>query len=281
MSPFPTRRILVPADFSRPSFAALDAAKALARRWGSSLDLVYVQSAPLPLVGFGADGEALGAPELVKEMEEFRQWRKDRLARAAAGLPAGRVRIHALTGWAAGEILRLSEARGVGLVVMGTHGHTGAGRVVFGSAAETVVRRSRRPVLTVHEGTKLPRVRRILAPCVPEAYSDRALRAAAAFARACGASLTVFRVVPEDPETERLIFARRVAKVLGASARLARVAATVGEDPRRAILEEAVAGGYDLVALSSHRRPLLKMLAMGSTAETVLRYCPIPVLSIP
>jgi universal stress protein A len=47
-------------------------------------------------------------------------------------------------------IVDYAQRNGFDLVVMGTHGRTGRDRLLIGSVAETVVRSSRVPVLTVH-----------------------------------------------------------------------------------------------------------------------------------
>jgi len=49
----------------------------------------------------------------------------------------------------AGEILRLAAEVECDLIVLGTHGRTGLGRVLLGSVAEQVLRRAPCPVLTV------------------------------------------------------------------------------------------------------------------------------------
>lgn len=46
-------------------------------------------------------------------------------------------------------ILETAEDRGVDHIVMGSHGRSGVGRVLFGSVAETVTRRSPVPVTVV------------------------------------------------------------------------------------------------------------------------------------
>ena len=52
-------------------------------------------------------------------------------------------------GDAAEEILREAEEAKANLIVIGTHGRTGLGRLLMGSVAEAVLRRARCPVLTV------------------------------------------------------------------------------------------------------------------------------------
>jgi nucleotide-binding universal stress UspA family protein len=54
-----------------------------------------------------------------------------------------------VSGYPATEILRLTEERGIDLLVMGSHGLTGLAHVLFGSTAERIVRRASCSVLTV------------------------------------------------------------------------------------------------------------------------------------
>jgi nucleotide-binding universal stress UspA family protein len=49
-------------------------------------------------------------------------------------------------------ILDFAAKHGTSLIVMGTHGRTGASRLFMGSVAERVVRGAPCPVLTVHDG---------------------------------------------------------------------------------------------------------------------------------
>jgi len=56
---------------------------------------------------------------------------------------------HAVVGAAFQKILETAGKINADLIVMGTHGRTGMERVIVGSTAERVVRRSKIPVLTV------------------------------------------------------------------------------------------------------------------------------------
>jgi nucleotide-binding universal stress UspA family protein len=50
------------------------------------------------------------------------------------------------------EILKAIKAEDIDLVIMGTHGRKGISRTVFGSVAESIVKSSPVPVLTVNPG---------------------------------------------------------------------------------------------------------------------------------
>ena len=54
-----------------------------------------------------------------------------------------------VVGYAAEEILKTAAKENCDLIVMGTHGRKGIDRILFGSVAEKVVKRSPVPVLTI------------------------------------------------------------------------------------------------------------------------------------
>ena len=54
------------------------------------------------------------------------------------------------TGKPFSEIIRKADETAASMIVLGTHGRSGLGRLVFGSTAERVVRGAHCPVLTVH-----------------------------------------------------------------------------------------------------------------------------------
>jgi nucleotide-binding universal stress UspA family protein len=49
-------------------------------------------------------------------------------------------------------LIDYTKAKGIDLIVIGTHGKTGISRVLLGSTAEKVVRHSPVPVMTVRDG---------------------------------------------------------------------------------------------------------------------------------
>ena len=53
----------------------------------------------------------------------------------------------------AGEILQAAERLDVDAIALASHGRTGIGRLVLGSVAEEVARKSSRPLLIIHAKT--------------------------------------------------------------------------------------------------------------------------------
>jgi nucleotide-binding universal stress UspA family protein len=124
--------ILHPTDFSERSGYAFRLACSLARDRGARLIVLHVMPVPL-----------------VQEKRLYREEMAGELSRL--GAPDARVRVeHRLEeGDAATQILRLAQETGCDLIVMGTHGRTGLGRLLMGSVAEQVLRLAACPVLTV------------------------------------------------------------------------------------------------------------------------------------
>ena len=142
-------RILVPTDFSEPSDAALEYAKALATRFGASLHLIHVVEDALVTGVFG--GEAY-IPESMGVVEGMREDAEHRLNARLTPLERNRLRatVGVLNGPNAPTILNTAREWGIDLIVMGTHGRTGVVHALMGSVAERVVRSAPCPVLTVH-----------------------------------------------------------------------------------------------------------------------------------
>jgi nucleotide-binding universal stress UspA family protein len=131
------RRILCPVDLERHSVAALETARRLAEQNHATVSLVHVVSSPLP-----------GPLELVPDWERTVNYRLGRLAQKSFG---NRVRWDTTVarGDPAAAIFRVANDLDADLIVMATHGHTGINRLLLGSVAEQVVRKSAIPVLTV------------------------------------------------------------------------------------------------------------------------------------
>ena len=143
------KRILVPTDFSAPSDAALDYARAVALRFGASIHLLHVLEDP-PL------GGPLGSEVFVAESSEARTSRfkdaRDRLSHRVTPHERHKHRLttEILLGSVAPTIVDYAADNGFDLIVMGTQGRTGIARVMTGSVTERVVRTAVCPVMTTH-----------------------------------------------------------------------------------------------------------------------------------
>lgn len=141
------RRILVPVDFSAPAVRAIEYAAVLAAELGATVHLLHVLEE-----SFVSHGPWESHPgELAERRELTVQDLSARLQVVASGFKGAKVTTEVRSGRAAREIVAVATSRGTDLIVMGTHGRTGLGRLLMGSIAEEVVRKAPCPVLTVKE----------------------------------------------------------------------------------------------------------------------------------
>ena len=138
-------RILVAVDGSPTSNKALVAALQLAREGGGSVRLLHAFDDLVYLTGYEYSAE------LIQQCRGYgEKVLQDALAIArAAGIPADTKLVDAperRLGDVVAEEARQFEAD---LIVVGTHGRRGIGRVLLGSGAEQVIRLAPVPVLAI------------------------------------------------------------------------------------------------------------------------------------
>ena len=145
------RRILVPVDFDERALAALDWAGELARRTGAQIDLIHVWQMPTfirPSVYWeaGSDEERLTA-----YLENETRAKYDELAVKAAESKVTISERRIERGEPSRVILDVAQSGDYDLIVMGTHGRSGVGRVL-GSVAARVLQHAPCPVMTLAGG---------------------------------------------------------------------------------------------------------------------------------
>lgn len=272
MKTFPPRRILVPLDPSRVARAAWREARALASRFGSELEAVYVWEW-LP-----RSFDEVARPLDPAEMRSLRRQLSSELPEPA------RVRVD--EGNALASILE--DAARADLVVMGTHARGRLGTFFIGSMAQAVVRDCPVPVLVIPRREPSPDgvpgsflEQPVLAPVNFEPYAWEAFRYAAGLAAALKAPLSVLHAQDKASLAEvRRLFREWVERLPVEWRAVCLPVLKLSERPAvDAILEEAPRHG--LVVLASHRRSLLGDLFLGTTAQRVLRRSPVPVLAVP
>ena len=136
------KNILYLTDFSEPSEAALPFAAAIAREYQAKVYALYVLM-PVPLAY--ATPESTAA--MIEAQEEGAQAGIQRLESQLAGLPHEAYVERGLGVWPSVETA--IREYDIDLIVLGTHGRTGAQKLLLGSVAEEIFRRSHAPVLTI------------------------------------------------------------------------------------------------------------------------------------
>ncbi len=299
MSTEATRRILVPVDFSSASDLAVAYARGIARD-GDELILMNVIPAP------EFDSSIVPPPS--------DRWETQRLAfQAAAGSlrdlkartdwPAGgEVLTHVSQGDAAEEIVLQAIALDASIIVMATHGRGAAGRLAFGSVADSVARHAPVPVMLVRPPATDAPVEvstpgRILVPIDGSEVSMEAVPTAVFLAKRCEAPVSLVTVrelnraaLMPSPMNPVLIYdddgsAEQLQEMLEAVADVIRAeglptSTQVLTGPVAPAISDQVQPG-DVVVMTSHGHSGVRRWLLGSVAEYLVRHASAPVLLVP
>ncbi len=144
------KSIVVAVDDSDLSLKALRHATELARSLGAKVTAVTVTELPL-LIAPGAEIAQIQTASLMDEMERANAERAGEILRAArAAVPDATIETqHVKDSHPSDGILLAARDTGADLIVMGSHGRRGLGRLLLGSQATEVLTRSTIPVLVV------------------------------------------------------------------------------------------------------------------------------------
>lgn len=144
------QRILVPVDGSPTSDRGLDEAIRLAQLTGGRLRLMHVVD-ELSLALGNAGGFSMATPDMFQLLRDAgAQILAQARARVeAAALPVDTVLDDTLGGRVCDLVVTQAKQWPADLIVIGTHGRRGVGRLVMGSGAEQILRLAPVPVLLV------------------------------------------------------------------------------------------------------------------------------------
>jgi nucleotide-binding universal stress UspA family protein len=139
-------RILYPTDFSEGSASALAYAKDLVKFYNAKLHIVHVVYDVVKTTGMHVPH--ISSEELYKELNK---WGESEIEKCCAEETRDMDNIEKviLHGVPYEEIIKYAEKEDIDIIVIGTYGHAGLERFIFGSTAERVVRRAPCAVLTV------------------------------------------------------------------------------------------------------------------------------------
>jgi nucleotide-binding universal stress UspA family protein len=137
---FKNRLILLATDFSPFSAAAFELACSLAR--DNSCRVLVLHVIPPPK----SHAEVIAR---VQEGDRYQDQLWEDLKQIRPTDPDIRVELRLENGDPVDVILEVAESAGCDMIVVGTHGRTGLARMIMGSVAEQIIRRSKCPVLAV------------------------------------------------------------------------------------------------------------------------------------
>jgi nucleotide-binding universal stress UspA family protein len=284
--------ILVPLDGSELAAQALPYAAALAGSAG--MKLVLMRALPLQESGKPVDDQEETPTDLTLAAAVLK----------TMGVSAETV-VHRIQHGHASDIAEaistVAAEQYAELIVMSTHGRSGLGRWLYGSATDSLLRRTSTPVLLVppHAERPLPTDRpiRLLVTLDGSELAEEAIAAAELLAGTTDAEIYLLRVVeppsyplygdgysyiPYDPDIE-LAEARRYLQVevdrLQAAGIRATARAVIGQ-PSSMVAQIARDEAADIVTMATHGRSGLARLVLGSVATATVQRVDVPVLLV-
>lgn len=278
-------RILFPTDGSPCAEHAFARAVLLADRFGAELHVAHIASSQAPpkvsivdtLDALTARARGIAGPDFSGTLVRA----EERAVDPTVGL------------------LDYVQRFDIDLIVMGTHGRRGVGRLMLGSVAEEIVRLADCPVLTVRPDIDPAEAdtHRILVPVDFSPSSWLAVAYAQHLAVQLNAELDLLHVVETlpsyglvdipavfpPPSTEVLASTQRALLDLAHEAGGPHVpvkAHVIAGHPVLGVLDTATRLRPDMIVLPSHGRRGLSRLVLGSVAEQIVRRAPSPVLVV-
>jgi len=284
------KHILFLTDFSEPSDCALQFACSVAREFGAEVHALHVlvpqvlpYTSPEAMAGIAA-GEEAAACQMARVDSQL------------AGVNHETSLMRGSDVWTTVE--RAATACSADLIVLGTHGRTGAQKLLLGSVAEQVFRKSRVPVFTVGPLARsglhgAARFRRVLCATDFSAEAAAAVPLALSVAQENQAKLVLLHVIPTKSEREAPL--QPAMSIADAMHQLLSLVPPEAESwchpepvvqygpPAERILAEAQGRHADLIVLgvrSPEKHAGLATHFSRSVAYHVVAHAPCPVLTV-
>lgn len=284
------KNILFATDFSDASEAALPYVAALSLRYGSEIHLAHVLPEVTLLRPGAPDPAVMGS--IYEDAHSNAQEKMQRTADRLKGFPHKTHIRHGAIPAVVSELIREFE---IDVLVAGTHGRTGLGKLVMGSVAEEILRQAVCPVLTVgphvvgvarqnnhrrEREVPLARIapREILYATDFKQVSYGAVAFAASLAREFGARLALLHVIEDygDHLHEHPgpidITLRKLEDMVPPDAQLPHPPEAIAQYgvPAEAILQTAAERGSDLIVLGA--RPAEDRLGAATHLGTAVAH---------
>ena len=277
-------RIVVPLDGSLTAEAILPQVRRVLYRNDSEVILVRAVVPP------PVENSLLVTEPLLAAARQYLLGQQERLEKAGV-----RVKNVVRVGTPVGVILDIVEEEKATMIALATHGSSGVKRVLFGSVAEQVIRKTPVPVLllrpfwsydVVPPGAPEHRpIRNLLLPVDGSDLSVEALPGVIEFADLFETRVVLLRVLEEKKRKAGAADEKAEAeKQLQALARsiekkgVETLSLVQNGDPTEQILKAVRHHEIDLIAMTTHGRSGLRRAVTGSVTEEVLRKATVPLL---
>ena len=272
------KKILVPTDFSKQSYYALDFAYDVACKTGGEIILMHVVEYPSTSI-FAAAGEVVTSEPSLDHEVEIMEEAKSELEKILSnpGYQDVSIRHIEKTGNPFNSISKMISQEEADLVVMGTSGATALEEWFVGSNTEKVVRMANCPVISLPAPARCGDIHRIVFSTNFD-HNDKVIQKLKEWCKLCNAELHIVRInTPYTAESSAYLMQqlRQFAKTHDLeNYHLHTHNSVTVESGIFDFMQEVNA---DMIALATHGRRGIFHLFTGSIAENVVNHTLKPV----
>ncbi len=280
------KNILWSTDFSAESLAALNYANYLAKHFKASIKAVHVVPDFAPAL---YETRAMMVADLIKRQEDLIAKARKRLEKISAKNPIKFSQILIETGSAGKKVPEIAEKEHCQLIAVGRKGMSALEKILLGSVANQILRRSKVPVLIAPKKRGQAEIKKILVPTDFSAGEEKERDYAWALASKLQADLTLIYVLELydfkfSPEEVKALMDESLARLQNRKKRRSniKVEEVVIRDLNApaGIVTYANRHKFDLILMSTCVSPVERFF-LGSTTEKVISYATMPVLALP
>lgn len=280
------KNILWSTDFSAESLTALNYANYLAEHFKASIKAVHVVPDFAPAL---YETRAMMVADLVKRQEDLIVKARKRLEKISVKNPIKFSKILIETGSAGKKVPEIAEKEHCQLIAVGRKGMSALEKIVLGSVANQILRRSKVPVLIAPKKRGQAQIKKILVPTDFSAGEERERDYAWTLASKLQADLTLIYVLELydfkfSPEEVKALMDEALTRLQNRKKRRGdiKVDEVVIRDLNApaGIVTYANRHKFDLILMSTCVSPVERFF-LGSTTEKVISYATMPVLALP
>ncbi len=284
MSAYNVKKILLPLDFSKTSFHALDHAVHMASVYRAGLTLMHaIESMPVISERGYFNSMAYAAQYERSLLRESNKHLKDVANRIRKKLdtPISTVTV---PGRAHRVIVSTAKRIRASVIIMGTHGVSGFREFFIGSNAFRVVHDAGCPVLTISRVVRKPGFSNILMPFRDKPHSREKVDYAISMGKKYGAAIHILAVDSDDSKTTKKKLQmeagqiKRFVEKAGLNGTIKLISGMYHADT---IIRYAKRKKCDLViSMADMDKMDISEFIKGPYAQQIVNHSPIPVLSI-
>ncbi len=274
------KKILIPTDFSDTSMLAVKHAAFMAQLCKADLYLLHVIEISDTI--YNIYNPAILISDF-SEVEKLAKQKVDLLASKLKREYAVKVIALCKTDNTSAGIVNAVKENGIDLVIMGTHGASGANEFLVGSNAHKTVTLCPCPVITVQTNAKKIGFTKIVLPIDDALHSRQKVDNAIVLAKKYAAKVYVLGFIEKGDGTDLKKFKVKINSVEKAliKAKLSyEIKITKGENFAEAVLKYSKTVKADLIVVLTDHESRLKSMFLGMFAKKIVNHSKIPVMSI-